>query len=83
MIFVGCDVTDQLARKLGIEPWPCCTSCHDDSDLGYSMCARYIDRDNDHEIEVCCSTTQAIDAHPELWEALVAHVTERRREQAA
>ena len=40
-------------QKLGVPVGECCTSCHEDEEMGYSWPCLFVDEDgNDHD--VCC-----------------------------
>jgi hypothetical protein len=51
-----------LAESFGLDGWSCCTSCHEDEDLGY---CDLIQRETPvGEFEACCEMWRQYDARP-------------------
>lgn len=60
MIVVRCDEVRELLPEGATVR--CCDSCHDDEDdHGIAMCAHYAPGPDDHEIQVCCAMSMAIE----------------------
>lgn len=60
---------ERLAEIMGLTT-NCCTSCHEDVDMGYPMCER--DDGNGNYVEFCCALLREMDGVPIPWDALLA-----------
>lgn len=70
MRYLGsCSVIAEV-MYLGVD-YRCCTSCHEDEDLGYNIFEKY---DGDDWISCCCGLSGVIDFEDIPWDKLRARI---------